>query len=432
MENDGSAPLSLTGRLNESRGDLLDAVVAVDRLISSLTATRAELIDGTREWIEASERVGRRPGFHADGTPDRHAWSDAKVAQRVLVSELAAALRISERDATRLAAESESLVNEVPSALEVLREGRISYRHAAVLVDQAWSLPTEARGPFADAVLPHAERLSVNSFARAARRHREAAHPESPAVRRQTAFERRSVSVEAAHDGMAWLSAYLPAEQAIGIDDRLDRIAAALRSPDEPRTFAQLRADAFAELLLDGDVDRADGSHVGRGIRPQVHVTVPVISLLGQSDEPATLEGYGPIDVETARRLAGESTGFTRILTHPETGAVLSVGRKKYAVPRELRRALRFRDETCRMVGCDRRAASCDLDHTADWQYGGATGIDNLANLCRRHHRLKHQTGWAMTQRGGGVIEWTSPTGRLHTTAPTRRLNARPTPVRRT
>jgi len=410
MENGVGSPLALRGRMDDARGDLIDAVVAIERLISSLTATRAELIDGARTWIEASEDLGR--------TSARHGWNDAKVARRVLASELGAALHISEREANRLALESETLVNEIPAALEVLRTGRMSYRHAAVLIDQAWSLPPEARTSFTAALLPQATALGVGPFARVARRQRELAHPESLATRQQSAFERRSVAVDAARDGMAWLTAYLPAEQAISIDDRLDRIAAARRSPNERRSFAQLRTDAFAELALEG----AGLSGQASGIRAQILVTVPVLTLLG-SDEPAHLEGYGPIDAETARRLAGNAPGFTRLLTHPETGAVLSVGRDRYAVPAELRRALRLRDGTCRMVGCERRAASCDIDHTTDWQHGGVTGIDNLAHLCRSHHQLKHHTSWAMSQRGGGVIDWISPTGRVHTTAPLHHLN---------
>ena len=409
--------------MDDSRGDLIDAVVTIDRLISSLTATRAELIDGTRTWIEAAESVGRNPG--------RHGWNDAKVAQRVLASELAAALRISERDANRLALESATLVTDMPAVLEVLRTGLISYRHAAVLVDQAWSLPPEAREAFAVALLPRAETVSVGLFARLARRYRETAHPESPVTRRQSAFERRSVGVEPGHDGMAWLTAYLPAEQAIGIDDRLDRIAGSLRSPDERRSFAQLRADAFAGLALNDVSDSQRAELRATGIRAQILVTVPVLTLLGKGDEPAQLEGYGPIDAETARRLAGGSSGFTRILTHPETGVVLSVGRDRYGVPAELRRALRSRDETCRMVGCDRRAASCDIDHTTAWQHGGSTSVDNLAHLCRSHHRLKHHTDWAMTQRGGGIIDWTSPTGRVHTTAPTHQPKTATSPIMR-
>src|ERR1700712_5212155 len=126
METDGVTPTTLRGQMDDSRGDLIDAVVAIDRLISSLSATRAELIDGTRTWIDAAEHVGRRPG--------RHDWNDAKVAQRVLASELAGALRIPEREASRLAFESQTLVNEMPAALDALRAGHISYRHAAVMI----------------------------------------------------------------------------------------------------------------------------------------------------------------------------------------------------------------------------------------------------------------------------------------------------------
>jgi hypothetical protein len=67
--------------------------------------------------------------------------------------------------------------------------------------------------------------------------------------------------------------------------------------------------------------------------RPNVALMVPALSLLGQSDEPAILDGYGPIDLDTAKRLVGNAKSFTRILTHPETGTILSVGRKKYRVP---------------------------------------------------------------------------------------------------
>ena len=60
--------------------------------------------------------------------------------------------------------------------------------------------------------------------------------------------------------------------------------------------------------------------NLGTGVRARVLVTVPVLTLLGRSAEPA-LEGYGPIDIDTARELAAGAPGLVRILTHPETGA---------------------------------------------------------------------------------------------------------------
>ncbi|WP_342418291.1 HNH endonuclease signature motif containing protein, partial [Rathayibacter sp. VKM Ac-2630] len=161
--------------------------------------------------------------------------------------------------------------------------------------------------------------------------------------------------------------------------------------PEEQRTLGQLRADVATALLLDGEiVARPDGSPataIPRGIRPRVSVTVPVMTLLGRSDEAGVLDGYGPIDPTTARRLAADAPSFTRILTHPETSAVLSVGRTTYRVPADLHRALATRDVTCRFPGCTRSATDSDIDHSTEWQRQGRTDADNLAHLCRHHHR---------------------------------------------
>jgi hypothetical protein len=94
-------------------------------------------------------------------------------------------------------------------------------------------------------------------------------------------------------------------------------------------------ADVFSAALLQGNTtdstvaEPAAGADtrgreadvaVLRRITPTVHVTVPVLALLGHGDEPAMLEGYGPIDVETARLLTANAPSLTRLLTHPETG----------------------------------------------------------------------------------------------------------------
>jgi hypothetical protein len=154
------------------------------------------------------------------------------------------------------------------------------------------------------------------------------------------------------------------------------------------------------------------------GIQAQVNVTVPVLTLLGVDEAPADLEGYGPIAPELARRLAAHAPSFTRLLTHPETGAVLSVGRDSYAVPAALKKWLRVRDRTCRHPGCNRSAASTELDHTVPWSRGGTTAYNNLSNLCRRHHMLKSEGFWHYEQREPGVITAISLAGRRYRTLP--------------
>ena len=149
-------------------------------------------------------------------------------------------------------------------------------------------------------------------------------------------------------------------------------------------------------------------------------MTVPALVLLGLSEEPGSLDGYGPIDANTARLLAAGAPSMIRLLTHPETGAILSIGRDRYRVPADLRAFLRVRDGTCRFPGCSRQAELCDIDHTLQWQHQHPTAHDNLAHLCPGHHTLKDETAWALehTTDGTGALEWTSPTGRKHITEP--------------
>jgi hypothetical protein len=44
--------------------------------------------------------------------------------------------------------------------------------------------------------------------------------------------------------------------------------------------------------------------------------------------------------------------------------------------------------------------------------------VTNLAVLCRRHHRLKHAAGGAVSLEPTGIMTWTTPTGRTYTTRP--------------
>ncbi|SEF76669.1 HNH endonuclease signature motif containing protein, partial [Microbacterium azadirachtae] len=105
-----------------------------------------------------------------------------------------------------------------------------------------------------------------------------------------------------------------------------------------------------------------------------------------------------------------------RVLTHPVTGGVLAVDR--YRPGADLRRLLHARDARCRFPTCGLPPSAHDLDHTIDAAHGGPTDAGNLAGLCRRHHVLKHHTSWTVTQRGAGILEWTSPTGRTYIDTP--------------
>ena len=141
---------------------------------------------------------------------------------------------------------------------------------------------------------------------------------------------------------------------------------------------------------------------------------MPVLSLLGATDEPAVLDGYGPIPPSMARRLITEGAdSFHRVLTDPRDGAPLEIGRSSYRVTKAQRHWLRLRDGRCPFPGCSNHSLDNDADHLLAWAAGGSTGITNLAQPCPKHHRLKHRSAW--TPAGAGKNSppgWTSPSGR--------------------
>ncbi|MBC7443365.1 MAG: DUF222 domain-containing protein, partial [Ramlibacter sp.] len=267
---------------------------------------------------------------------------------------------------------------------------------------------------FEQSLLPAARTLTAAKLKHQARMIRERLHPESITARKAKSFGERTSWLQAEADGMATLSLTTSSETVHAIFNRANDTARSLQGPGELRSLTQLRTDVLSDLLIDG----VTPGGLASGIRASVQVTVPVLTLLGRSEEPGYLENYGPIDPDTARDLASRAPSFTRILIHPETGIVLSVGRHRYKVPKRMRRFLRLRDETCRFPGCNQPARGADLDHGEEWRDLGETADDNLAHLCRSSHTLKTETSWTVKQKPGGVLVWNSPTGRDFETQP--------------
>lgn len=442
---------------SELEQQLLDDLIELQAREALIEARRARTINRLRELAERRIAGRRRSvaGLDSADASSRQSdarggttWNPAFTARRELATELATLLHESERTAETRIAHAELLGAQLHETADALERAVITPRHAQLIADRACDLPPEARAEFERLAVAAAERMGVAPFARRVRRLRELLHPEPLEQRATTATEGRWVAVEPASDAMAYLTAYLPAVDAMAIYDRVSAIGRDLAGGSETRTAAQRRSDVFTALLVAGEVPGADANvcgggktrtvegatgsgamqaalPLGRGVRARVSITVPALTLLDRvgADVPADrrtahLEGYGPIDDETAARWAARAPSFRRILTDPHTGAVLSVGRERYTVPADLAAALRVRDETCRFPGCVRAASSCELDHTFDWAYGGDTAADNLAHLCRAHHQLKHRTSWGVKHLGAGRLEWTSPRRRIHITEP--------------
>lgn len=392
--------------------DDVDLVTEVAGMMAVFAAQRFERIDAMR--LRALAEV------------DRYGGAIVPVVERSLRLELAAALRLTEHVAGDLLAVAEALVHRYPAALRSLARAAITERHAEILASMLNEVGPVVRDELLPRAVELAEQLPVGSFRRALRRLIDETEAQTLTQRQQAAVADRRVIVEPVVDGMAWVHAFLPAVEAFAIHSRLTAIAKTLTGqPDDERTLDQARADVFGDLLVDGDTSAAPQS---RGIRATVAVTVPALTLLSPDEgsrheaglAPAVMDGLGPIPLERARELCGNADGWMRVLTHPETGVVLSVGRDQYRPPTALRRLIRWRSETCMAPGCGIPASRCEIDHSVAWEHGGVTALTNLAPLCTGHHTVKHHGGWTLTQLTDGTVEWRSPSGRRYLVRPTR------------
>jgi hypothetical protein len=349
---------------------------------------------------------------------------DAAAREMAITAEVACVLTIGERAAGTLLAQAHALTTTLPLTLSALHAGSISWQHARAMLDEAACLDPVGAGAleahFLDPEAPNPARgcppgeLPASRFRNKARTWRERHHAESMEKRHAKGVTDRRVEYTPDQDGMAWLSVYLPAATTNGIWNRTTAVARGLQGPDESRTLPQLRADVLAAALL------STGS--GHGLKPghvpppraQVLVTVPVFSLLGATDEPAMLDGYGPIPASVARGLvANGADSFYRVLVDPRDGAPLEIGRTSYRLTKAMRTWLRMRDGKCPFPGCSNHSLDNEADHLLAWHKGGTTGISNLGQPCPKHHRLKHASTWTPTPAARNEPPgWTSPSGR--------------------
>jgi hypothetical protein len=168
-----------------------------------------------------------------------------------------------------------------------------------------------------------------------------------------------------------------------------------------------------------GTSGAGDGS--GETDRPKDRHRAPGRShtLLGLNNTPGYLPGHGPIPAWLARTLATDPKAtWTRLITDPDTGQLLSVGRTKYRPPADLEDFVRVRARTCETPGCHRPAHYSDIDHTTDWHHGGHTDEQDLRGQCEHHHYLKDEPGWHYHTGPGGTTTITTPHARTHTSQP--------------
>ncbi|MDD7961490.1 HNH endonuclease signature motif containing protein [Microbacterium thalli] len=326
-----------------------------------------------------------------------------------------------------------TIVDDYPAVFAAWETRRITRDHVEVVVKAGMVVPAEVRPAFEEAAIDICQRDIAVRVREPLRALAERMHPREFTDRHRDAAAGRCVRVLPGADGMSDLIATLPTVIAAGMLDRLtqmgqsvkdaraafDEAGATEAATEEPdaRMMDQLRADALADLVLGGApvVDPTYGTDAPGplgAIRARVQVVVTANTLTGTDSGPAEAVGTGLIDADTARELARQTTSWDRLFIDPVTRTPVETD--TYRPTASMRRLLQARDQHCRFPGCRRAAIRCELDHTIDHALGGHTHIYNLAHLCQRHHSMKQFTKWEVRQLGGGVLEWTSPGGRIY------------------
>lgn len=368
------------------------------------------VLEEQRRWFEAAQ-------LRVLAAMQEHDTSTLGLAQE----SVSLALQVPLRTAQGRLAQARTLVSELPKTLAAMAGGSISGEHARVLAEAVWRLPndpslTTALEQAALAPLLDGRCVTASQFRQRVRRAAMKLDPATAEERHQRALTDRRVNYLPGEDGMASLSVVLGAPEVQLIYTRLTA-AATLLPADDPRTMDQKRADLLVDAVLAGLP--AEGLPMLQGRRPAIQVVVSADTLLNLDDQPAQLAGYGPITAQAARRLAADESGtWRRLLTDPDTGALLDIGERRYRPVQRLRDFVSAPDEVCAFPTCNQPGYRCEYEHIEPFVRGGSTRRRNAALACRRHNLCKQDNdGWNYRRNRDGSFSWTSSTGHRYTGA---------------
>ncbi|HVE27727.1 MAG TPA: DUF222 domain-containing protein, partial [Sporichthya sp.] len=326
-------------------------------------------------------------------------------------------LKLSPTLARNLVGRAQQL-QSLPATMAALQAGAISPACAAIVADETALLEPEHKRAVEAVLFPQANDHTEAGLKRAVRQAVAEIDPDLVRQRHAAERKRRDVWLSTAAFGMAKITAYVTAAEGQQIFGVVKAHAKTLKG--DGRTWGERKTDAFAEFFL----GRANGSKTGPRPRvsTQIRVVVPAGTVLGLTEEPGFLAGYGPIPADLARDLAADGT-WRRLLTDPASGEVLDYGTTRYRPGARLVERVRARDLECDAPECVMAAHDCDLDHRDPHRRdgsGGATSEDNLDPRCQHHHDVKHLPGWKVRRNRDGSTLWTTPNGKTYLSKPTR------------
>jgi Domain of unknown function (DUF222) len=398
--------------------DVLEVVAAWDRQVAWSNAGQLAAI---AEFARRPLSIGMTPDVaRAKRGPlgsVRRSNPDDEIGARLSISSGSASFRLG------LALE---LAGPLTATGAALASGEIDVQKAHSVADGCRFLDPATAAEVEAMVLARAGDQTNAQVKKAVRKAAIAADPIAAQQRHVAAKNERGVWLTPLDDGIAEVRAVMPAADAMKVYNVLTAAALSAKlAGGETRTTAQLRADfllaPFDEAIATGELAGVVPTKLAFGARGcgEANLTVPASVIMGVSNVPGELTGYGPITAEVSQELTRDRL-MRRLVTNPVDGSFLAADTNTYRPSTVLRRHIQLRDGTCRFKTCDRPALICDLDHSKRHPVG-KTCDGNLGPFCERHHIFKHALDGALAhlkQPNPGTFVWTMPTGHVYTTTP--------------
>lgn len=383
--------------------DRVNAIRALEELVCTATAAQAALA----AELDASQRT-----LQAD------AGTRAADQGRGVASIVAFARRESRHRGERHLGLATIVRTELPHTWAAWSTGHVTEWTATVIARKTACLPLEHRLTVDETVAADADHLASlgqRELVGLLRAEAERLDPASVVARRRRAESERSVTLRPAPDTMTWLTALLPVKEGVAVLATLSRASGSARAAGDPRSKGQVMADTLVAAVLGPQSDTGTESPT---TPVQLGLVMSDAALLGTSDEPAHLDGYGPVPAELAREIVcdalsrDEQVWVRRLWTSPSTGELVSMDSRQRLFPATLGRFVRLRDRVCRTPWCD--APIRHTDHPQEHARGGSTSARNSQGLCEACNYAKQAHGWrarpAQDGTGRHVIETNLPT----------------------
>jgi hypothetical protein len=430
LSGEGPGTHGVLGHLPDD--SVVEVAAAAGRLVAWAMAAQMAAVADFAERIAQTPLAGDDQGY------------------AVTVAEMALACGVSRYAMGEVLTTAQVLPQRFPRLYRMLVHGRLEWSKARLVVDKTLCQSDAVVTAVEDGVAPVISQATKPELAALIDRLIAKADPTTHEEQAAQARQDRRVTFRSTGNGMGTMSLVAGAEDIEAVRAALNDATFAARraQPDLPRTArssdpdnvrapldpdgrhpAATRADTLSDLILGTPPTSDDGAPRPASTRARADVTIliPLSVLLGDSETPCDMGGYGPIPAQLARELAATGTWRCAAVDDrpgsPTHATILGLGRSTYTQSYQpgpaARRFTQQRDRTCRFPGCRQPAARCDLDHRVPWcddGEGGATCDCNLHALCRHHHRLK-QNGFTVTPTAAGAL-WTTPTGRTYLKSP--------------